>query len=131
MGMVAENIKDVEAKIAAAAKKSGREAKDILLLAVSKTKPVELIGEAVQAGLVSLGENKVQEIMEKYEPMQVYTPEGERIHWHLIGHLQTNKVKYIIDKVCLIHSVDSLRLAEEISKEAVKKQAPHLPLPLK
>ena len=122
MGMVAENIRDVEAKIAAAAKKSGREAKDILLLAVSKTKPVELIGEAVQAGLVSLGENKVQEIMEKYEPMQVYAPEGERIHWHLIGHLQTNKVKYIIDKVDMIHSVESLKLAQEIEKRAAQKK---------
>ena len=121
MGMVAENIKDVEAKIAAAAAKSGRAAEDILLLAVSKTKPVELIGEAVQAGLVSLGENKVQEIMEKYEPMQAYAPEGDRIHWHLIGHLQTNKVKYIIDKVDMIHSVESLKLAEEIEKRAARK----------
>ena len=95
---VVENIQNVRAKIAAAAEKSGRTAEDVLLLAVSKTKPVELIGEAVQAGCLSLGENKVQEIMEKYEPMMEYAPEGERIHWHLIGHLQTNKVKYIIDK---------------------------------
>ena len=102
---VVENIQNVRAKIAAAAEKSGRTAEDVLLLAVSKTKPVELIGEAVQAGGLSLGENKVQEIMEKYEPMMEYAPEGERIHWHLIGHLQTNKVKYIIDKVDMIHSV--------------------------
>ena len=118
---VAENIREVEAKIAAAAEKSGRKAEDVLLLAVSKTKPVELIGEAVQAGCVSLGENKVQEIMEKYEPMMEYAPEGDRIHWHLIGHLQTNKVKYIIDKVDMIHSVESLKLAEEIEKRAAQK----------
>lgn len=118
---VAENIREVEAKIAAAAEKSGRKAEDVLLLAVSKTKPVGLIGEAVKAGCVSLGENKVQEIMEKYEPMMEYTPEGDRIHWHLIGHLQTNKVKYIIDKVDMIHSVESLKLAEEIEKRAAQK----------
>ena len=119
---VAENIREVEAKIAAAAAKSGRKAEDILLLAVSKTKPVELIGEAVQAGCVSLGENKVQEIMEKYEPMMDYAPAGDRIHWHLIGHLQTNKVKYIIDKVDMIHSVESLKLAQEIEKRAAQKE---------
>ena len=101
-------------RIAAAAAKSGRKAEDILLLAVSKTKPVELIGEAVQAGCVSLGENKVQEIMDKYDKLP------SDIRWHMIGHLQRNKVKYIIDKVVLIHSVDSLRLAEEISKQAQK-----------
>lgn len=117
---IAENIKAVEERIAAAAAKSGRKPEEILLLAVSKTKPVELIGEAVQAGLLSLGENKVQEIMEKYEPMQQYAPEGERIHWHLIGHLQTNKVKYIIDKVDMIHSVESLKLAAEIEKRAAQ-----------
>ena len=118
---VVENIQNVRAKIAAAAEKSGRTAEDVLLLAVSKTKPVELIGEAVQAGCLSLGENKVQEIMEKYEPMMEYAPEGERIHWHLIGHLQTNKVKYIIDKVSMIHSVDSYKLAAEIDKRAGAK----------
>ena len=72
---VVENIQNVRAKIAAAAEKSGRTAEDVLLLAVSKTKPVELIGEAVQAGCLSLGENKVQEIMEKYEPMMEYAPD--------------------------------------------------------
>ena len=105
---VVENIQNVRAKIAAAAEKSGRTAEDVLLLAVSKTKPVELIGEAVQAGCLSL-------------PMMEYAPEGERIHWHLIGHLQTNKVKYIIDKVDMIHSVESLKLAEEIEKRAAQK----------
>ena len=115
MQTIQENIQAVEAKIAAAAERSGRKREDILLLAVSKTKPVEVIREATDCGLTSLGENKVQEIMDKYEPM------GKGIHWHLIGHLQTNKVKYIIDKVDMIHSVDSLRLAEEINKRAAAK----------
>lgn len=115
MSHIAENIKVVEAKVAAAAEKSGRKKEDILLLAVSKTQPVEVIRQAVDCGLISLGENKVQEIMDKYEPM------GEGVHWHLIGHLQTNKVKYIIDKVDMIHSVESLKLAEEIEKRAAAK----------
>lgn len=115
---IKENIQAVEAKVTAAAERSGRKREDVLLLAVSKTKPVELIGEAAESGLLALGENKVQEIMEKYEPMAAYAPKGERIHWHLIGHLQTNKVKYIIDKVDMIHSVDSKKLAEEIEKRA-------------
>ena len=115
MQSIRENILKVEEKVAAAAERSGRKREDVLLLAVSKTKPVEVIREAVDCGLTSLGENKVQEIMEKYEPM------GPGVHWHLIGHLQTNKVKYIIDKVDMIHSVDSLRLAEEIDKRGTAK----------
>lgn len=112
MQNIRENVAVVEAKIAAAAKRAGRNPEDILLLAVSKTKPVEVIQEAVACGLTALGENKVQEIMDKYEPM------GDGVHWHFIGHLQTNKVKYIIDKVDMIHSVESLRLAQEINKRA-------------
>ncbi|MBM6828892.1 YggS family pyridoxal phosphate-dependent enzyme [Anaerotignum lactatifermentans] len=115
MQSIKENIRLVEEKVCAAAQRSGRKQEDVLLLAVSKTKPVETIREAVECGLTSLGENKVQEIMEKYEPM------GPGVHWHLIGHLQTNKVKYIIDKVDMIHSVDSLRLAEEIDKRGAAK----------
>lgn len=115
MSHIAENIKEVESKVAAAAQRSGRKREDILLLAVSKTQPVEIIRQAVACGLTALGENKVQEIMDKYEPM------GEGVHWHLIGHLQTNKVKYIIDKVDMIHSVESLKLAEEIEKRAASK----------
>ena len=111
---VVENIQNVRAKIAAAAEKSGRTAEDVLLLAVSKTKPVELIGEAVQAGCLSLGENKVQEIMDKFDAVKP-------VKWHMIGHLQTNKVKYIIDKVSMIHSVDSYKLAAEIDKRAGAK----------
>jgi len=112
---IRENIEDVEKNIQAACDRSGRKREDVLLLAVSKTIDVPRIKEAVECGLTSLGENKVQEIMDKYEPM------GSGIHWHLIGHLQTNKVKYIIDKVDMIHSVESLKLAEEISKRAAAK----------
>lgn len=111
---IEQNIIDVKKRINEAALKSGRNPDEILLLAVSKTIDVPKIKEAVNLGLNSLGENRVQEIMEKYEPM------GEGINWHLIGHLQTNKVKYIIDKVCLIHSVESFKLAEEINKRAEK-----------
>ena len=109
---ISENIKRIRADIDEAAIRSGRDPKDILLLAVSKTVDVPRIKAAVECGLDELGENRVQEIMEKYEPM------GEKVKWHLIGHLQTNKVKYIIDKVKLIHSVESVKLAEEIDKQA-------------
>lgn len=113
-GYISENIKNIRNNIDAACKRSGRDPKDVLLLAVSKTVDVDRIKVAVDCGLNSLGENRVQEIMEKYEPM------GENVKWHLIGHLQTNKVKYIIDKVELIHSVESIKLAEEINKQAKK-----------
>ena len=112
--MVQENIKNVEAKIKAACDKSGRNPEEVKLIAVSKTKPVEMLQEAYDYGCRDFGENKVQELVDKYEKMP------KDIRWHMIGHLQRNKVKYIIDMVYLIHSVDSLRLAEEISKEAVK-----------
>ncbi len=111
---IKENLERIEADISAAAEKSGRKRNDILLLAVSKTVDVPRIKEAVELGLVDLGENKPQEINWKYF-------EIENVRWHQIGHLQTNKVKYIIDKVCLIHSVDSLKLAEEINKRAAAK----------
>ncbi len=111
---IKENLDIINANITAAAEKSGRKREDILLLAVSKTVDVPRIKEAVELGLAELGENKPQEINRKY-------PEIENVKWHQIGHLQTNKVKYIIDKVCLIHSLDSLRLAEEINKRAEKE----------
>lgn len=113
--MIRENIKDVEDKIGAACEKAGRPAKEVKLIAVSKTKPVEMLQEAYACGCRDFGENKVQELVDKWEQMP------KDIRWHMIGHLQRNKVKYIVDKVYLIHSVDSLRLAEEISKEAGKK----------
>lgn len=113
--MVAENYRAVEQKVCEACARSGRAREEVTLIAVSKTKPVEMIREAMEAGADVFGENKVQELCDKYEVLP------ENLHWHLIGHLQRNKVKYIVDKAELIHSVDSLRLAEEISKEAVKK----------
>ena len=112
--MVAENYAEVEKRVAAACERVGRNRDEVTLIAVSKTKPIEMLKEAYSAGAINFGENKVQELCDKYELM----PE---VKWHMIGHLQRNKVKYIVDKVELIHSVDSLRLAEEISKEAVKK----------
>lgn len=109
---IKENIQQIKANIKAACDAAGRSTDEVLLLAVSKTIEVPRIKEAVDLGLNELGENKPQEINRKY-----YEIEG--VKWHQIGHLQTNKVKYIIDKVCLIHSLDSLKLAEEISKRAV------------
>lgn len=109
---ISENITKVRENIRTACQGCGRNPDDILLLAVTKTIDIPRIREAVDMGLTELGENKPQEINRKY-----YEIEG--VKWHQIGHLQTNKVKYIIDKVCLIHSLDSLHLAEEISKRAV------------
>lgn len=94
---------------------SGRNPEEVSLIAVSKTKPVSMLQEAYDAGCRDFGENKVQEIMDKIDRLP------SDIRWHMIGHLQTNKVKYIVGKVFLIHSVDSLHLAETISKEAVKQ----------
>ena len=114
--MIAENYRDVEENVRKACERSGRDRSEVTLIAVSKTKPVSMIREAVDAGAVDFGENKVQELCEKYEQLP------KDLRWHLIGHLQRNKVKYVVGRAVLIHSVDSLRLAEEISKEAVKKQ---------
>ncbi|MCR4890596.1 MAG: YggS family pyridoxal phosphate-dependent enzyme [Lachnospiraceae bacterium] len=111
---IQENLKAVEERIQEACKKSGRKREDVTLVAVSKTKPVSLIMKAYEAGIRDFGENKAQELAAKYEEMP------KDIRWHMIGHLQRNKVKYIIDKAAYIHSVDSLALAEEISRQAVK-----------
>ena len=113
---VGANINQVLENIKNACKKSGRNPEDVTLIAVSKTKPLPMLQEAYEAGSRNFGENKVQEIMDKYPNLP------SDIRWHMIGHLQRNKVKYIIDKVALIHSVDSLRLANEISNQAQKKQ---------
>lgn len=113
--MIKENLQEVQRRVQAACDRAGRAREDVLLIAVSKTKPVEMIREVMETGIVDFGENKVQEMCDK---MEVIT---EPLNWHLIGHLQRNKVKYIVDKACMIHSVDSLRLAEEIQKEAEKK----------
>ena len=114
--MVKENLAQVRENIKRACEKTGRNPEQVTLISVSKTKPVSMLEEAYAAGSRDFGENKVQEIMDKYPQLP------EDIRWHMIGHLQRNKVKYIIDKVSLIHSVDSLRLAQEISSQAEKKQ---------
>ena len=113
--MIVDNLREVEANVCAACERAGRKRDEVLLIAVSKTKPVSMIEEVLAAGTRDFGENKVQELCDKYEVLP------KDVHWHMIGHLQTNKVKYVVDKAALIHSVDSLRLAEAISKEAVKK----------
>lgn len=113
--MIKENLAAVEERISKACERAGRKRSEVTLVAVSKTKPVEMIREAMETGTVDFGENKVQELCEKTEAIP------EPLNWHLIGHLQRNKVKYIVDKAHLIHSVDSLRLAEQINLEAEKK----------
>jgi len=114
--LIRRNIEDLMKKIETAAQKSGRRAEDITVIAVTKTVEPERILKAVDLGLINLGENRVQELLSKYDKI------NEGIHWHLIGHLQTNKVKYIIDKVQLIHSLDRIELAEEIQKRALKAE---------
>ena len=113
MSVIGENIKEVLADIEEA-KKGQKVSADSKLIAVSKTKPVEDLRDAYEAGMRDFGENKVQEIMDKIPALP-----GD-IRWHMIGHLQTNKVKYLMGKVYLIHSVDTLKLAEEISKQSIK-----------
>ena len=113
--MIEENLKNVEENIERSCAVSGRKKEEVTLIAVSKTKPVSMLMDAYRCGQRIFGENKVQEIMDKYEQMP------DDVQWHMIGHLQRNKVKYIVDKVAMIHSVDSLRLAETIEQEAAKK----------
>lgn len=113
--MIRENIEEVKKKIEAACKRSGRDVNEVTLIDVSKTKPIEMLQEAYDTGERHFGENKVQELCNKYDQMP------NDVKWHMIGHLQRNKVKYIVDKVELIHSVDSYRLAEQIDVEAKKK----------
>lgn len=113
--VIKENYHEVLNHVESACRRAGRDTKEVTLIAVSKTKPVEMLQEVYDCGCRDFGENKVQEIMDKYDKLP------SDIRWHMIGHLQTNKVKYIVDKVYMIHSVDSLKLAKEISKEAVKK----------
>jgi pyridoxal phosphate enzyme (YggS family) len=110
---ISENYKDIKEKIDRAKEKAERNDEEILLVGVSKTQPAEKLIEAFNCGLNVFGENKVQELIQKY-------PLVEGAKWHFIGHLQKNKVKYIIDKVELIHSLDNNELAEEINKRAGK-----------
>lgn len=110
---IQENLEAVRAAVASAAKKAGKSPNEVILLGATKTVSPEKIQEAVDAGLSFIGENRVQEFTEKYGKV-------ENVHWHFIGHLQTNKVKYIIDKAELIHAADSERLLDEIQRQAEK-----------
>ena len=114
MSMLLDNLKVVEERIQAACDRSGSKREDVLLVAVSKTKPVEMIEEVMTAGIVDFGENKPQELRDKYEVLP------KNLRFHMIGHLQTNKIKYVIDRVVLIHSIDSIHLAEAVNAEAKK-----------
>lgn len=113
--MIKENLEEVREKIRQACQRSGRREEDVTLISVSKTKPVEMLREAYEAGSRDFGENRVQEIMEKYGQMP------EDVRWHMIGHLQKNKVRQVIDKAVLIHSVDTVELAEQIERDAAKR----------
>ena len=112
--MLNENISKVRENIVKACEKAGRNPEEVTLIAVSKTKPVSAIEEALLSGTLDYGENKVQELCDKYDVLP------KNIRWHMIGHLQRNKVKYLVGKTYLVHSVDSLRLAEQIEKEFAK-----------
>ena len=112
--MLKDNLKEVEANIMTACEKAGRNREDVTLIAVSKTKPVSMLEEIYAEGIRTFGENKVQELTEKYDQLPA------DIKWHMIGHLQTNKVKYMAAFVSLIHGVESLKLLETIDKEGRK-----------
>lgn len=114
MSTLKERLDGIRERINKAAEKSGRSGKDITLVAVTKTYEADVINEAIELGVTDIGENKVQEILRKYDSVKP-------VKWHLIGHLQSNKVKYIIDKVSMIHSVDSIHLMDEIERQAEKK----------
>ena len=120
MGTMKEGLEDTQQAIINAARRAGRDPSEVTLVAVGKTKPASMIRELYDLGVRDFGENKVQELIAKYEELP------KDIRWHMIGHLQSNKVKYIVDKVAMIHSVDSLRLAQVIEKEAVKKDVDHV-----
>ena len=115
---IIENINQVEENIRLACEKSQRNREDVTLIAVSKTKPIDMLATAHLAGICNFGENKVQEMCDKYEHFESINMDS--MQWHMIGHLQTNKVKYLIGKTTLIHSVDSYKLACEIEKQAAK-----------
>ena len=106
--MVSENFRTVQEAISASCHKAGRNSADVTLIAVSKTKPVSMLREAYALGCRDFGENKVQELLDKYDAV------GPGATWHIIGHLQSNKVKYIADKVVLVHSLESESLAKEL-----------------
>lgn len=109
-----QRLSDVRARIKAAAENCGRNADDIKLIAVTKTYPTDIMNEAIRLGVTDIGENKPQEVRDKFGCVLP-------VKWHLIGHLQSNKVKYVIDRCCMIHSVDSIKLMQELEKQASEK----------
>ncbi len=113
--MIGERLKKIEQQIEESCRRVGRDPSEVTLIAVSKTKPVSMMTKAYEAGARQFGENRVQELLEKIPQMPDDTM------WHLIGHLQTNKVRQVIGRTRLIHSVDSVRLAREIEKESAKR----------
>ena len=113
--MIKENIELVQEKIRLACQRAGRQEQEVTLIAVSKTKPLSMIEEAYRAGMREFGENKPQELRDKAKLMK------EPVRWHMIGTLQSNKIKYVTGTACMIHSVDSVNLAKSIEKEASKK----------
>jgi pyridoxal phosphate enzyme (YggS family) len=115
MTEITKNISRVQERIENSARKAGRDASEILLVAVTKTHPVEAVNEAVRAGLSHFGENRIQEASEKIPLV------GTAVHWHLLGHLQRNKVKKALSLFEMIHSLDSLRLASELNDRAVQE----------
>ncbi len=112
--MIKDSIEEIEKRVSDACSRAGRDRSEVTLIAVSKTKPVSMINEAYEEGIRDFGENHVQELQEKMPAMK---PD---CRWHMIGHLQRNKCKYIVGKVKMIHSVDSLRLAEQIDSDSKK-----------
>lgn len=115
MGDIQRNLHRIQREIGQACQRAGRAEGEVTLIAVSKTKPIELLREAYDGGTREFGENRVQELLSKIPLMP------SDVRWHLIGHLQTNKVRQVIGKTCLIHSVDSLKLAGEIEKESKRQ----------
>jgi len=114
MAGIKENLETVRENIAVAAKRSGRVAEDVTLITVTKNFDVSCIDAAIDCGITDAGENRVQEMLSKIDTVK------SKLNWHMIGHLQTNKVKYIVDKVKMIHSVDTVKLLSEINREAAK-----------
>ena len=115
MSEIRDNLEIVRRRIEEACQRAGRDASEVTLIAVSKTKPVPMLEEAYEGGARDFGENKVQEIQAKYGSLP------DDVRWHMIGHLQRNKVHQVLGKAVLIHSVDSLRLARQIEEEAAKR----------
>lgn len=108
---IADNLNSIKTRINNAAEKCGRNADEIKLIAVTKTYPVDVMNEAISLGVTDIGENKPQEVRNKFDDVLP-------VNWHLIGHLQSNKIKYVIDRCCMIHSVDSIKLMDEIERLA-------------